>query len=40
MVTKKETAVPSFGFSVCPEEQRDANEGTADAKCDDVVRVW
>lgn len=38
--TKEKTAVPSFGFSVCPEEQRDANEGTAGARRDDVVRVW
>ena len=36
----RKTAVPSFGFYVCPEEQRDANEGTAGARRDDVVRVW
>ena len=36
----KKTAVPSFAFPVCPEEQRDANEGTDDARRDDLVRVW
>ena len=36
----RKTAVPSFDFPVCPEEQRDTNEGTAGARRDDLVRVW